>query len=351
MHDIIISLCCLLLSLLPVRGQAAPAAAEQREQVRTFTVLPAQQQLLLTGFTRARATLDITAEVTGRCLDISADVGEPIAEDGIFAVIDATLIRLELQANEVSRQQVQRQLRFNSRQVERYRRLVTSKSSSKVRLDELVLQFDQSRLKLDQLQVERQRLQELLSRHQIKAPAGWRIVERFVEPGQWVAAGTVLARAGDYRTLQVPLAVTPAELAAIKQQQTIPLHLPGKGVDGQGSLYQVSPGFDPVTRKIRVKIVLDPPTYDSISLQQGGVRVEIPIRIPDPMHGFLVPARAVVERYEEHWLTRENGNQIRVIVLGPAPGPTADSEWLHITSPAIRAGQLFAFPPVQQDQQ
>ncbi len=350
MQGIILSLCCLLLFFTPVNGQTSPAHAERQVvQISTCTAQPAHQQILLTGFTRARATLDIIPEVTGRCLEITADTGEPIGESGVFAVIDSTLIRLELQANKVTKQQVQRQLRFDSRQVERYRQLLTSKSSSKVRLDELELQLDQSRLKLDQLQVEKERLQEILSRHQVKAPPGWRIIERHVEPGQWVAGGKVLAQAGDYRTLLVPLAVTPAELASLKQGKTIPLHLPDEDFNGHGSLYRVSPGFDPVTRKIRVEILLDQPTYEKISLKQGGVRVEIPIRIPDPMHAFLVPARAIVERYEEHWLTRENGKQIRVIVLGSAAGPDDNRKWLRITSPDIKTGDVFTVPPPLQD--
>jgi len=351
MPRILLSLCCLLLFSTPVLCQTSPAPPKSREQVRTCTALPARQQILLTGFTRARATLDITAEVSGRSLEITADTGETIAEDGIFAVIDSTLIRLELQANEVSNQQVKRRLRFDSQQVERYQRLLTSKSSSKARLDELELQLDQSRLKLDQLQVEQERLQELLSRHQVQAPPGWQIIERHVEPGQWVAAGSVLARAGDYRTLLVPLALTPAELHSIRQEQTIPLYLPGEGVDGQAILHRVSPGFDPVTRKIRVELLLDQSTYEKMALKQGGIRVEIPIRIPDPMHAFLVPAHAVVERYEEHWLTRQDTSQVRVIILGPATGPDENKEWLRITSPDLKAGDVFTLPPAAQDRQ
>ena len=349
MQSFLLSLCYLLLFFTPVHGQTSLPSAEGREQLRTCTALPAQQQILLTGFTRARATLDIIPEVNGRCLEITSDTGETIGENGVFAVIDPTLIHLELQANEVSRQQIERNLRFDTRQVQRYRRLLTSKSSSKARLDELELQLDQSRLKLDQLQIEQQRLQELLARHQVKAAPGWRIIERYVEPGQWVPNGKVLARAGDYRTLLVPLAVTPAELVSLKQKKTIPLHLPDEDLSGHGSLYRVSPGFDPVTRKIRVEILLDQRTYEKISLKQGGVRVEITIRIPDPMHGFLIPAHAVVERYEEHWLTRENGKQIRIIILGPAAGPDEGREWLRIISPDIKAGDVFTLPPAPQD--
>lgn len=343
---LILSFCLLFLSSSSVYAQSpAPDAP------RTFSLLPAQQQVLLSGFTRARAVLDITAEVTGRCLDVRADIGEPIKQDGVFAVIDSILIRLELQANEVSSRQVRRKILYERQQVERYRRLLSSKSSSKARLDELVLQLDQSELKLEQLQVEQKRLEELLSRHQVKAPVGWRIIERHLEPGQWIAAGKILAKAGDYRTLLVPLAVTPAELASLKGKKIIGLHLPGDNIDGHGTLYRVSPGFDPRTRKISLSILLDQPTYDKISLKQGGIRVEVPILMPDPMHGFLVPAPALTERYEENRLTRPDGSQVRVIVLGPATGPDNNRQWFRVTSPKLKTGDVFTLLPAEPDSQ
>ena len=338
-------ICCLLLLAAPVYGQAPQNSADQR--ARIFTVHPAQEQILLTGFTRARATLDIIPEVAGRCLEITADLGETIGNNGIFAVIDSTLVHLDLKANSVSRQQVQRNLRFETQQVKRYQQLHTSKSSSQAQLDEQQLLLDQSRLKLDQLQVEAERLQELLSRHTIKAPPGWRIVERHVEPGQWVPGGRILAKAGDYQTLIVPLAVTPSQLRSLQQEKSIPLHLPGEDIDGHGSLYRISPGFDSLTRKIKIEILIDRKTYDNLSLKQGGVRIEVPVQIPDPMHGFLVPARAVVERYEESWLTRKNGKQVPIIVLGLANGPDDDSQWMRITSTEIKAGDSFKLPPAQ----
>ena len=285
-------------------------------------------------------------EVAGRCLKITADTGEIIAEQGIFAKIDSSLIRLQLKDNILKIQLGRRTLSYDQQQVLRYQQLLSTKTASKARLDELELKRDLSKLSLEQLEVEKERLQEILDRHTVKAPPGWIIIERRIEPGQWVQTGTILAKAGDYRSLLVPLAVTPAELRSLQREATIALHLPGENLDGRASLYHVSPGFDPLTRKIKIEILLDQETYNRLSLKQGGGRVEVPILVPDPMHGFLVPAGAVAERYEEHWLTRKNGSQIRVIVLGPATGPDETMQWLRITSPEITAGDIFQLPSV-----
>ncbi len=351
-----VSLFCLLIFsiVLPLSrsasGQALPetsqtAATSQQHQL--CTAIAAKQQILLTGFTRARAGMDLIPEVAGKCVDLYADVGEVIADNGIFASVDATMVELDLQANALSQQQTRSTLRFNTTQVKRYRQLHTSKSSSQARLDEQELELEQSRIKLEQLQVEEQRLRELLARHRIKAPPGWRIIERQVEPGQWLRSGQVIARAGDFQQLIVPFAVTRAELRSLQEQgDTIIVHLPFDGKEGRGSLYRISPGFDPVSRKIQVEILLSETTCDNLSLQQGGVQVEVKVEVPDPMHSLLIPASAVLERYEENRLIRSTNQEMRVIVLGNAPGPDNSGRWLRIISPDIKPGDTFLLNPV-----
>ena len=338
MPRIFFTLCMLLLfSSLPC--SAAPA--------KVCTARPARQQITLTGFTRARAVLSLTAEVPGRVEQVTADVGDTIAPDGVFARIDPTLTRLELAAKQVAIRQIRRTIEYDTRQVERYRQLLHAKSSSRVHLDELLLKRDRSRLQLEQLQTEILRLQEVLDRHTIKAPPGWRIMQRQVEPGQWVAAGTVLATAGDYRDLVVPLAVTVEELTSMQKADHIPLRFPELGKDGRGMLQKISPAFDPTSRKVRVEILLQPRTLELLPLRQGGLQVEVRVAIADPMHAFLVPRAAVTERYEEHWLTREDGSGLRVIVLGPAGGSRQEHDpLLRITSPELRAGDRFLLSPV-----
>ncbi len=332
-HRVLLALLLLLSLPLPVRG--AP----------TCTALPAEALVRLTGFTRARASMDIVSEVSGRCLEVLADVGKPVPEDGVFARIDPTFIRLELEANQVARRLARRQLRYEEREVERARRLLTDRASSQARLDELELRRDRSRLELEQLATRQRRLEETLARHSVPAPAGWLIMRRSLEPGQWVTAGTPLARAGDYSALVVPLAVTTRELDRLQATGRIDLVFPDLQVRGSATLYRVSPGFDPATRKVRVELLVAPDTLARLQRRQGGLRVEAHLVMADPLHAFRVPAAAVTERYEENWLTRENGEQVRVIVLGPAPAPEGDRRnWLRIISPEIRSGDVFLLP-------
>ena len=118
-------------------------------------------------------------------------------------------------------------------------------------------------------------------------------------------------------------------------------------LNGFAALHRIAPDFDPLTRKIRIELLLDQPTYDGLSMRRGGMRVEIPVSVPDPMQSLLIPAAAVITRFEENQLVRQNGEQVRVIVLGSAPTTDDGRKWLRIIAPEIRPGDLFQLFPVQ----
>ena len=296
----------------------------------------------LTGFTRPQTFLDLTPEVTGRCIEVRADIGDPIPADTVFARIDSTFITLKLQANALARARTEKSLAFEKKQVDRYRKLVTTKTSAQTRLEELELQYEQTLLSLRELETEQEQLRETLARHTLHAPAGRLVIERQIEPGEWVRAGQQVARIGDYRHLVVPILLRPEELQFLQAKNTFSLFIVDNDIRGTGTLLRIAPNFDPVTRKIKADIALSDATLERLTNKRGGLRVEIPIVLKDPMHAFLLPAEAIEERYEENWLTRENGETFRVIVLGPELSQGADTgKRLRIVSKKIKEGDRF----------
>ncbi len=302
----------------------------------------AKTTLTLTGFTRPQTFLDLTPEVTGRCIEVRADVGDPVPGDTVFARIDPTFTTLKLQANALARTRTEKSLAFDKKQVDRYRKLVTTKASAQTRLEELELQYEQTLLTLRELETEQEQLGETLARHTLHAPAGWLVIERRIEPGEWVRAGQKVAEIGDYQNLVVPIVLRPEELHSLQSADRFPLYIVDSDIQGTGTLRRIAPNFDPVTRKTKADIALSNATLEQLADKRGGLRVEIPVSLKDPMHAFLLPAEAVEERYEENWLTRENGQTFRVIVLGPELSPAADTgKRLRIVSKEIKEGDRF----------
>ncbi|MBW1896027.1 MAG: HlyD family secretion protein [Deltaproteobacteria bacterium] len=170
----------------------------------------------------------------------------------------------------------------------------------------------------------------------IRIPSGWTITERAVEPGEWIAVGKHLGKAGDFRTLLVPFSLSPDEYRALKDLEGVPeLHFPDEVEGGtalRAVLERVSPAFDPETRKISVDLAV----REGLSEMRGGLRAELSLYLPDPSGAVLVPSSAVQERYEEFSLTRPNGEQVRVVVLGNGPQST-----VRVRSPHVKPGDKF----------
>jgi membrane fusion protein (multidrug efflux system) len=315
-----------------VRDGASDSVGAQIKD-RLVEAKPAAQAVTLTGFTRARAEIKIISEVAGRCLKVEVEIGDTIGKDSVFARLDATFSKLELEANLVEQSRLKSRLAYLEKELQRTRTLVAKKSQAQAKLDTDEQQFDQARLQLRALAVQAKTLRERIDRHIIKAPAGWEVMERKVEPGQWVASGVEVGRVGDFRTLLIPLALTPEEYNALKKAPSISLKLPMTNREIPARIYRVSPAFDPATRKINLDLAIE----DNLTNKRGGLRAELVLKMPDPSGAVWLPTFAVSQRYQEFWLKRADGSKVRVMVLGPGPEP----DTLRVTSPEVKAGQRF----------
>jgi RND family efflux transporter MFP subunit len=300
---------------------------------------PAMRVLTLTGFTRARAELPLVAETQGRIQSVAYDIGDAIGSDGTFARIDDTFVRLEIEQNTVRQEQLRSQIAFDEREAERYEKLARQNNAAASQRDTFEQTLLNNRNALRQLDVQQRVLAERLRRTRVPAPAGWRVTERRVEPGQWVSVGERLGAVADFTALLVPFALTPAQHAVVLAESDtdrgLRLELPDLNRTLRASVYRSNPGFDPDTRKVGVELKLDEP----IQPLRGGLRVMLKIAMPERSGAVLLPAAAVRESYEEYWVDPVDGEPIQVLLLGRHDGP--DGPRLRVSSPRIRPGDRF----------
>jgi RND family efflux transporter MFP subunit len=304
-----------------------------------FTVKAAMREVVLTGYTRARYEMDIVSEEAGRCVKVTTDVGDTVGKDGVFAVLDTTFIDLSIKKNLVDQKKMKNQLAYWAKDVIRYEDLVGRNAAAQSKLDEYRHKRDQVRFQLETMKVEERNLKERRERFTIRVPTGWKIMERRVEPGEWVAVGHNLGKAGDFRTLLVPFSLAPLEYKWLREHKNpIPLFLPDEGESGievQAVVERISPDFDPQTRKTGVDLAI----REGLSERRGGIRAQLNLMLPDPSGAVLVPRSAMERRYEEFWLTRPNGEHVNVVFLGEGPGDTH-----RVRSPKVKPGDQFRLP-------
>jgi RND family efflux transporter MFP subunit len=313
-----------------------PSHARSEPSPETIQVRPAVRTVSLSGYTRAKRVMTVTSEVDARCIEVRVDVGDTIPASAVLARLDTTFMDLDLRQTTVRIDQAGSRIAYLLTETNRSRELVKRETQARTHLDRLEQDLDQAGLLLEELRAEKSRLEERKARHILSGPSGWTVITRDMEPGEWIAAGTPVATLGDFRTLRIPLALAPEEFDALQRAGSLAIRLADQKTPCTASVFRIAPDFDPATRKTNVELLITPPEGQ----HRGGLRCELDLEIPEPPGTFEVPARAVFERYETHWVTRENGTEVKVVLLGA--GKTG---FVKIVSKDLSAGAAIRVRP------
>ena len=304
------------------------------------TAEPAYRQEVLSGFTRERTRRVLSAETSGRVERITGDVGDRTLTETPFACLDTTFVDLELAANHQERAALQVDLTYYRKEVKRLRQLLAQKSSSESQLDAALRNLDKTQVQLKSLEIAGRTLQEKKSRHCIHTPEDWRVIQRHVEVGEWINTGQPVVEIGDYRRLLVPFALSLEEFQALQAAgDRLSLRLPQRDTQVAVIPLRVSPAFDEASRKIAVELEIATPLSDP----RGGLRAELSLSLPFDTGAVMLPATALQQRYEQYWLKRPDGEEVRVVYLGREASPEGDR--VRISSPAVRPGDQFMRQP------
>lgn len=286
------------------------------EEMSTVKLIPHTRKANLVGFTRPFKTQTVAGEVSGRCIAVAVEVGDPVPPSGLVAELDPTFVKIDLAKNRVAQEQAARQMEQEQKNLDRYTNLMSKKSAAQATYDEVFLKAEVYRLTLENLKIEEQRLSDLLARHHLYGQLGWRTVSRSVEPGEYVMVGQPIVKLGDFRRLLVGYQLTYRELDVLQQLESVFLELPELNKKIVASVHSVSPNYDTNSRKIPVDLVLEPTTAQDSSWFRGGLKTELRLDLPGEKATYLVPDTAVISRYEANWLVTGDGRNVRVILLG-----------------------------------
>ncbi len=297
------------------------------------TVEPSYRTITIIGYSRARHQMVLSSEVDGKVKKVFVDVGDTVSKNRKTVCLDDTFVKIDINSakNEMAQHQVD--INYYKKQVERYKDLVGKKSVAISQLDDFQRQLGNSERMKQSKFLEKKRLQEKQARHCIKSPSGWMVIERNVEAGQWIDIGSQVLTVGDYSKLLVPLALSVNELKVLKSDpDNIKVWLSEYKKDIPATIERISPAFDEKSRKILVDLQLE----RELPIHQGGLKVELKLKIPDPEGTFLISEKALDKRFEEVWVNPKGGEPLRVELLGHV-----DDGKVRITSPLIKNGNQF----------
>ncbi len=320
---------CLVFLLL---GAWAPAAEMELASLRPYA-----RQISFTGFTRPIQELTIAAEISGTYTAVSVEVGNVVGGSGVVAEIDATFVRLALQKNKIAQRQTELQLVLARKNLARFQNLIDKKSTAQATYDETVLSTRILELTQENLKNEQENLIQQLRRHTLRAPVGWSVIERYVEPGEYVRQGEPVLKLGDFTSLYIPFLFTYEELRLLQEMAGPIITLPALGNAVAAKIYRVAPDFDEKTRKIAVDLRITAEEVAANPALRGGVRGELTLSEKTEPHTFLITSNALVSRYDAHWLTAPDGQQRKVLLLGM----TADGKDAIVSGIGLTKGAQY----------
>lgn len=277
--------------------------------------------------------MTLSSEIAGKVEQLFSDIGQPIPDKGEFACLDKTFIKLDIQYNTAEQAGHRVDIDYFSKQVDRYKKLVKLKNSAQQQLENAEREFFSAQNQLAVTQVQAKILAERKRRYCIAAPKGWLTKERLIEPGQWINKGEPIAKLGDFSRLLIPFALSMEEYQVLRSNKDdIRIRLPDLDTIVPARIERISPAFDEQSRKIMLELEISsgPAQY------RGGLRAELTLSLSDKSGAILAPISALKQQYEQYWLKKPDGEQIRVVYLGKT-----SSGYAKVVSPAIKAGDQF----------
>lgn len=320
-------------ALLSIAGKAVSA---EPVTATVFKAVPAARTVTMTAFTRPRVTMTLVSEESSKCLNVYADKGDTIRADGLIARLDPTFIKLEIESLKADQEKLQSDVLYYSKEVERYSKLVKNNTAAQSDLDLHLRDMKRAKAQLRAIKAKLKINNEHLKRYILRAPSGWKVITRYLEPGEWAQHGEKVADLGNFKTLLVPYAFTYDELQHLKQLKKITLNLPDLGKTVTAHIDRISPDFDPKTRKINVDLEIRHGNFDF----RGGYRTELELEMPDDGGSVIVPKSSLVKAYDDWFLVHPDGVRVKVMILDSKQNGTC-----RISSHAVKAGQEFLLHP------
>lgn len=191
---------CLTAAHPRVVAQDFPPALVVTEPVKTMDF---HEQLTLVGRTEARAASRIVAEVSSSVIAIDAREGVWIGKGAPLVTVDSQRIALSLAAKEAEAAQAKADAELAEKELARVKDLYGQEILSERVLDEAATAVTRTAERYKQLEAERGQLAIDVAKCIIRAPYDGYTINKLVNIGEWVNAGTPVYEMVDLSVVKV----------------------------------------------------------------------------------------------------------------------------------------------------
>lgn len=262
-------------------GTATPADDKKDQAPSVTVVMPGRTtiegQITATGTLAARREMPIGVPGEGgQIVAVLVEPGQWVRAGQILAVIDRS-VQSQQQSSQVAQIQVAKaNARLAQANLDRALKLVNKGFVSKADIDRLTANRDGAVAQVRVAEAQLGVLNAQVRRLNVVAPAAGLVLERRVEPGQIVSAGSgVLFRLAKGGEMELKALLGETDLAALSQGVSASVTPVGAAKSFGGQVWQIAPVIDPATKQGTARIALAyapelrPGGFASVTIKSG----------------------------------------------------------------------------------
>jgi RND family efflux transporter MFP subunit len=254
-------------------GSETKGGANASKQAATVTVIvPGRQSVARTisstGNLAARREMPVgVAGEGGQVVQVLVEPGTWVGAGQVLATIDRRVQSQQIASLAASLNVAEADARIAQSELDRSQALLSRGFISKADIDRKTATRDAARARVGVARAQLGQQQASTSRLDIRAPAAGLVLERRIEPGQVVSAGSgVLFRMAKGGEMEMLARLGEQDLARMSIGQRVTVTPVGSAQSFEGQIWQVSPVIDPQTRQGNVRVAL---AYDK-AIRPGG---------------------------------------------------------------------------------
>ncbi len=277
----------------------------------------------------------LSPRVSGRLESVTVRPGDAVGQGDVVAEIDAAELERDREEQAEQVRVLEADLRSDqarldeaASELERARALFGESLISAQEMDRLRAQsvtaeanLAAGRAQIEQARARLARLDEQLSETTLRAPFSGTVAARFLDPGAVVAVGTPVVRLVQERPLLVQFRV-PERLLG-KVAPGAPLTLTTQATGARAFAGRIARIAGEVSRTDRTALAEGELSEDAAALHPG-MFADVEVVVDDFADALLVPAAAVVERFED-------GAVVNGVFTVPGTSPDGAASWRRIT--------------------
>ncbi len=280
---------------LTLAGAGAAAVSEAGKPVVVARVEERSlaEEIPIAGSVVARHRATLSTAVPGRVRALDADVGQPVQSGSSLLRLDDALARQELAAARASAAGAQARLDDASRRLQEVGELRAKQVVAQTELLSRRFAEQEARAEVTRWQAEVAQREELLQRHQLKAPFAGVLLERLADLGEWVVPGDPLFILVSTHSHWVDLQVPQQYFQALGEATELMLSfdgLPGRSI--RGRIERIVPAAGDAARSFRIRAV---PLAENLPIIPG-MSARGRLQLSSEQQQLLVPRDALVRQ-------------------------------------------------------